>query len=75
MALAPGGGPHLEEVDLHSAVGEVQHDGALGSEPDGQVRQPRQLVALPPCNVGARLQQMLAHVIAKVFEQRDLCKE
>lgn len=67
--------PHLEEVDLHGAVGEVQHDGALGSEPDGQVRQPRQLVALPPRDVGARLQQVLAHVVAEVLEQRDLCEE
>lgn len=50
----------------------MQHDGALGSEPHGKVGQPRQLVALPPRDVGARLQQVLAHVVAEVLEQRDL---
>lgn len=70
-----GCGPHLEEVDLNCAVGQVQHDGALGSEPDGEVRQPRQLVALPPRDVGAGLQQVLAHVVAEVLQQRYLCEE
>lgn len=31
---------NLEKVDLNGAVGEVQDDGALGSEPEGKVRQP-----------------------------------
>lgn len=65
---------HLEEVDLNRAVGQVQHDGALGSEPDGEVRQPRQLVALPPRDVGAGLQQVLAHVVAEVLQQRYLVR-
>lgn len=63
---------NLEEVDLNGAVGEVQDDGALGSEPEGEVRQPCQLVSFPPRNVGTGLQQVLAHVIAEIFQQRYL---
>lgn len=63
---------NLEEVDLHGAVGEVQDDGALGSEPKGEVRQTCQLVSFPPCDVGASLQQVLAHVVAEIFQQRYL---
>ncbi len=66
---------NLEEVDLNGAVGEVQDDGALGSEPEGEVRQSCQLVSFPTRNVGAGLQQVLAHVIAEIFQQRDLQKE
>lgn len=66
---------NLEEVDLHGAVAEVQHDGALGAEPQGQVGQPRQLVTLPWRHVGARLQQVLAHVVAEVLQQGDLRRE
>lgn len=66
---------HLEEVDLHGAVGEVQDDGALGAEPQGEVGETRQLVAVPPRHVGAGLQQVLAHVVAEVFQQRDLEKK
>lgn len=63
---------HLEEVDLNGAVGQVQHDGALGPEPEGEVGQPGQLVPFPPGDVGAGLQQVLAHVVAEVFQQGDL---
>lgn len=63
---------NLEEIDLNGAVGEVQDDGALRSEPQGQIRHPCQLVSFPPCHVGAGLQQVLAHVIAEVFQQRYL---
>lgn len=66
---------NLEEVDLNGAVGEVQDDGTLCSEPEGEVRQPRQLVSFPPCYVGAGLQQVLAHVVAEVFQQRYLQRE
>lgn len=65
---------HLKEVDLNGAVGEVQDDGALGSEPEGEVRQSCQLVSFPPRDVGAGLQQVLAHVIAEIFQQRYLQK-
>lgn len=60
---------HLKEVDLNCAVGEVQDDGALGSEPQGEVRQSRQLVSFPPGDVGARFQQVLAHVVAEILQQ------
>ena len=63
---------HLEEVDLHGAVGEVQDDGALGPEPEREVRQPRQLVSVPPRHVGSGLQQVLAHVVTEIFQQRYL---
>lgn len=63
---------HLEEVDLNGAVAQVQDDGALGPEPQGQVGQPRQLVSFPPRDVGPGLQQVLAHVITEVFQQRYL---
>lgn len=58
---------HLEEVDLNSAVSEVQDDGALGSEPEGKVRQTCQLVSFPSRNVCAGLQQMFTHVIPEIF--------
>lgn len=63
---------NLEEVDLNGAVCEVQDDGALGPEPEGEVRQPRQLISVPPRHVGAGLQQVLAHVVAEVFQQSNL---
>lgn len=63
---------NLEKVDLNGAVGEVQDDGALGSEPEGKVRQPCQLVSFSPRNVGAGLQQVLTHIIAEIFQQRYL---
>lgn len=63
---------HLEEVDLNGAIAQVQDDGALGSEPEGEIGQPRQLVSFPPRDVGAGLQQVLAHVIAEIFQQRYL---
>lgn len=50
----------------------MQDDGALGPEPEGQVGQPGQLVSFPPRDVGAGLQQVLAHVVAEVFQQRYL---
>jgi len=62
----------LEEVHLHGAVGEVQHDGAARAEPEREVGQARQLVAVTPRHVGAGLQQVLAHVVAEVLEQCDL---
>ena len=58
----------LEEVDLHGAVGEVQHDGAAGAEPVREVGQASQLVAVTPRHVGAGLQQVLAHVVTEVLE-------
>lgn len=60
---------NLEEVDLNGAVAQVQDDGAFGSEPQGEVRQPRQLVPVPSRHVGPGFQQVLAHVVAKVFQQ------
>lgn len=60
---------NLEEVDLNGAVGEVQDDGALGSEPEGEVRQSCQLVSFPTCDVGAGLQKVLAHVVAEILQQ------
>lgn len=60
---------HLKEVDLNGAVGEVQDDGALGSEPKGEVWQSCQLVSFPPGNVGTSFQQVLAHVVAEIFQQ------
>lgn len=63
---------HLEEVDLDGAIAQVQDDGALGSEPEGEIGQSRQLVSLPPRHVGAGLQQVLTHVIAEIFQQRYL---
>ena len=64
--------PDLEEVDLHAAVAEVQHNGALGAEPVAQEGQARQLVSVPRRDVGARLQQVLTHVVPEVLQQRDL---
>lgn len=66
---------NLEEVDLNCAVAEVQNDGTLCSEPKGEVRQPGQLISFPPCHVGASFQQVLAHVIAEVFQQCYLQEE
>lgn len=63
---------YLEKVDLNGAVSEVKDDGALCPEPEGEVGQPRQLIAFPPCNVGAGFQQVFAHVVAEVLEQSDL---
>lgn len=63
---------NLEEVDLNCAVAEVQNDGALCSEPEGEVRQPGQLISFPPCHVGTGFQEVLAHVVAEVFQQRYL---
>lgn len=60
--------PHLEEVDLHGAVAEVQDDGAAGAEPRAEVGQPGQLVPFPRRDVRPCLQQVLAHVIAEVFQ-------
>lgn len=60
--------PHLEEVDLHGAVAEVQGDGSAGAEPRAEVGQPGQLIPLPRGDVGARLQQVLAHVVPEVFQ-------
>lgn len=66
---SPGGAEaHLEEVDLHSAVAEEQDDGAAGAEPGAEVGQPCQLVPFPRRDVGACLQQVLAHVVAEVLE-------
>lgn len=62
----------LEEVDLHGAVAEVQHDGALSAEPVAQEGQAGELVAVPRRDVGARLQQVLTHVVTEVLQQRDL---
>ena len=58
----------LEEVDLHSAVGEVQHDGTAGAEPVREVGQASQLIPVASCHVGAGLQQVLAHVVTEVLE-------
>lgn len=66
---------HLEEVDLNGPVGQVQHDGALGAEPQGEIRQTCELVSFTPRNVGTGLQQVLAHVIAEIFQQRYLQRE
>ena len=64
---------HLEEVNLHGAVGEVQHDGALGPEPVAEVGQARQLVPVTAHHVCPRLHQVLAHIVTEVLQQRDLC--
>lgn len=66
---------NLEEVDLNSAVREVQHDGAFCPEPQGEIWQPCQLISFPPCYVRASLQQVFTHVIAEVFQQRYLQEE
>uniref|UniRef100_A0A0E9WZ70 Uncharacterized protein n=1 Tax=Anguilla anguilla TaxID=7936 RepID=A0A0E9WZ70_ANGAN len=65
----------LEEVDLHCAIAEVKHDGALGAEPVTKVGQARQLIAVPRGDVGSSLQQVLTHVVTEVFEQSDLLGE
>lgn len=66
---------NLKEVDLNSAVREVQDDGTFCPEPEGEIRQPCQLVSFPPRYVRAGLQQVLTHVIAEVFQQRYLWEE
>lgn len=66
------GPAHLEEVDLHTAITEVQDDGAAGAEPGPQVGEPGQLVTFPRRDVGARLQQVLAHVVSEVLQEGDL---
>lgn len=60
---------NLEEVDLNGAVTEVQDDGTFGPEPQGEVRQPRQLISVPSRHVGPRFQQVLAHVVAEVLQE------
>lgn len=67
VCFESGGWAHLEEVDLNGAVGEVQDDGALGSEPEGKVRQPCQLVSFSSRNVCTSFQQMFTHVIPEIF--------
>lgn len=66
------GPAHLEEVDLHTAITEVQDDGTAGTEPGPQVGEPGQLVAFPRRDVGARLQQVLAHVVSEILQEGDL---
>lgn len=63
---------HLEEVDLHAAVAQVQDDGAARAEPGAQVGQPGQLIPFPRRDVGTRLQQVLAHVVPEILEEGDL---
>lgn len=60
--------PHLEEVDLHSAITEVQDDGTAGPEPVPQVGQAGQLVPFPGRDVCPCLQQVLTHVIPEVLQ-------
>ena len=62
----------LEEVDLHGAVGQVHHHSSAGPEPGLQGGDPGQLVLLPHLHVGARLQQMLLHVVPEVVQQLHL---
>lgn len=64
--------PHLEEVDLHSSVAEVQHDGALCAEPVAKVRQSGELIAVPGSDVCPGFQQVLAHVIPEILEEGNL---
>ena len=66
------GPAHLEEVDLHTAITEVQDDGTAGAEPGPQVGEPGQLVTFPRCDVGTRLQQVLTHVVSEVLQEGDL---
>ena len=62
----------LEEVDLDGAVGEVHHHSSAGPEPGLQGGDPGQLVLLPHLHVGARLQQVLLHVVPEVVQQLHL---
>ena len=62
----------LEEVDLHGAVSEVHHHGPAGPEPGLQGGDTRQLVLLPHLHVGARLQEVLLHVVPEVVQQLHL---
>lgn len=63
---------HLEEVDLEGAVAEMQHDGALGAKPVAEVRQAGELVPVAGCYVGARFQQVFAHVVPEIPQECDL---
>lgn len=63
---------HLEEVDLHTAITEVQDDGTAGAEPGTQVGQPGQLITFPWCDIGPCLQQVFAHVVSEILEEGDL---
>lgn len=67
-----GSGTNLEEVDLHRAVAQVEHDGALCAEPVAQVGQPRELVSVTWRYVSACFQQVLTHVVPEILQQRDL---
>lgn len=69
---SPPNSTNLEEVDLHSAVAEVEHDGALRAEPVAQVGQACELVPVTRRYVSACFQQVLAHVVPEVLQQRDL---
>ena len=62
----------LEEVDLDGAVGEVHHHSSAGPEPGLQGGDPGQLILLPHLHVGARLQQVLLHVVPEVVQELHL---
>ena len=66
---------HLEEVDLHRAITKVQDDGTAGTKPGTQVGQPGQLITLPWCDIGPRLQQVFAHVVSEILKEGDLVGE
>lgn len=59
---------YLEEVDLNRSIAEVQDDGALGSKPEAEVRQPGQFITFTARNVGTSFQEMLTHVVAEIFQ-------
>lgn len=63
---------NLEEVDLHRAVAQVEHDGALRAEPVAQVGQACEFVSVTRRYVSTRLQQVLAHVVPEILQQSDL---
>lgn len=63
---------HLEEVDLHAAITEVQYDGAAGAEPGAQVGEPGQFIAFSRCDVGPGLQQVFTHIVPEILQQGDL---
>lgn len=72
----PSPGPaHLEEIDLHTAIAEVQDDGTAGAKPGAQVGQPGQLVTFPGRDIGPCLQQVLAHVVPEILKEGDLVGE
>lgn len=66
---------HLEEVDLHGAVAEVQHDGGLCPEPVSQKRQACELVTVTGSDVHPRLEQVLTHEVPEILQQSDLRME